>query len=553
MRLKSKLQKILQKLKDLQPIDASVVSALYTLSQKSLLTALIFNTLITIFLYPELSYSILLWAAILDTWILFRLYCAYLFATDPQRYPLKIWHKKFMLYAFITGTIVSSLGFLFIPSLDAYHQLFVLASLLGLTGGATASLSSDFRIGIGYISIIMFPLIVSLFMINSTTSTLLAMLMILFYLSQVGMIFNNYTEQKKVKELIEQQNILNNIFSESPFGMLTYDSNLNFLYTNAHAKKIFGQKNNTAKGVAVSSILNADTVNIFHHALLHGSHKNSVSFVDPNGTPFWLHITGFSFKSSYNTVLGGVAIIEDKTQEYKDKKELELLHVELQNQIKENESLLSENKQFIANIVHQIRTPLSVILANASLIEMKVKNKVDSYLIQINSSINMLSNSYEDLSYIIANEALTYKPVEIDLSDFLNNRITFFSAIAQANNKTISANIPSDIEIFMNDTELERIVDNNLSNAIKYSSNKSDIKIILEKSNADIVLKFITEGKKIHDTSKIFDKNYTESFIAKRSLGLGLNMVKAICEKNHISYSARSEKNTNTFTYIFKV
>ena len=50
----------------------------------------------------------------------------------------------------------------------------------------------------------------------------------------------------------------------------------------------------------------------------------------------------------------------------------------------------------------------------------------------------------------------------------------------------------------------------------------------------------------------IFDKNYTERFGAKRSLGLGLNMVKTICEKNDIGYSVHSEKNVNTFTYIFK-
>ena len=230
-----------------------------------------------------------------------------------------------------------------------------------------------------------------------------------------------------------------------------------------------------------------------------------------------------------------------------------LLYAKHQAQIEKNELLLDENRQFIADMVHQIRTPLSVIMANSSLIEMKVKNKVDSYLAQINSSINMLSSSYEDLSYIIANDTLTYKPIKIDLSDFLNRRISFFTAIIEANDKTISSDIPSDIEIFMNDTELERLIDNNLSNAIKHSSKKSEIKIILEKSNADIVLKFITGGENIRDTSKIFDKNYTEGSLAKRSLGLGLNIVKTICEKNHIHYSVCSEENTNTFTYIFKV
>lgn len=233
-----------------------------------------------------------------------------------------------------------------------------------------------------------------------------------------------------------------------------------------------------------------------------------------------------------------------------------LLYAKHQEQIKKNELLLNENKQFIADMVHQIRTPLTVIMTNTSLIEMKTKEKVSSkissYVAQINSAINMLSNSYEDLSYIISNDKIEYKPLEIDLTKFILERVEFFEPIADANGKTIHTDIQSDLHLYMNDIELERLIDNNLSNAIKHSDDKSEIEVLLEKSNSEIILKFISIGEKIYDTSKIFNKGYTETYGAKRSLGLGLNMVKTICEKNHISYSAHSEGNTNTFTYIFK-
>ena len=103
----------------------------------------------------------------------------------------------------------------------------------------------------------------------------------------------------------------------------------------------------------------------------------------------------------------------------------------------------------------------------------------------------------------------------------------------------------------MNDTELERLIDNNLSNAIKHSYDKSEIEIVLEKNHSEIILQFISKGKGIRDIAKIFDKNYTESYHAKRNLGLGLNMVKSICEKSHINYSVHSKDETNIFTYIF--
>jgi len=177
---------------------------------------------------------------------------------------------------------------------------------------------------------------------------------------------------------------------------------------------------------------------------------------------------------------------------------------------------------------------------------------VSPYVTQINSAISMLSNAYEDLSYIISNDTMEYKPIDIDLTHFLQERIHFFEVIAQANEKTIYATIANDIRIMMNDTELERLIDNNISNAIKHSNEKSQIKIVLVKTNAEPILKFISNGKNINNVSMIFDRNYTETHSAKRSLGLGLSMVKTICEKNSIDYSASSEEGINTFTYIFK-
>ena len=99
-----------------------------------------------------------------------------------------------------------------------------------------------------------------------------------------------------------------------------------------------------------------------------------------------------------------------------------------------------------------------------------------------------------------------------------------------------------------------RLKNNNLSNAIKHSRDKSEIKVILEKKYSEIILRFISKGgESIKDISKIFDKSYTESHTSKRSLGLGLDMVKSICEKNNIYYTVHSEDDTNTFTYVFNV
>ncbi|MBT8343988.1 MAG: HAMP domain-containing histidine kinase, partial [Sulfurovum sp.] len=404
------------KIKQSLLIDNSIVSSLYTLSIRSQLTALVFVVLVAIFLHSELSYSIAIWGALLFIFTLFRLYSIYLFKTAYQKYSVEIWYKFFMITSLSTAVLVSLLGSVYIHYLNEYYQLFVVAILVASASVSTTSLSSDFRIAIAYISIILFPLIVSMVMMQTTLNFILAILLLLFFISQISMIFNNHMQEKKIRDLYK---------------------------------------------------------------------------------------------------------------EIKDHKE-------------HNQYLLDNNTQFIADMVHQIRTPLSVIMTNTSLIEMQSERKTSSYTAQINSAINMLSNSYEDLSYIISNDTIAYKPIEIYFTGFLNQRIHFFEVISQANDKVISSNIANDVRITMNDTELERLIDNNLSNAIKHSSEKSEIEVYLEKNHSEVILKFITKGETIRNVSKIFDKNYTESFAAKRSLGLGLNMVKTICEKNSIGYNAHS-------------
>ena len=163
-------------------------------------------------------------------------------------YSVETWYKKFMIFAFLTGVIVSALGAVFIHYLSDYYQMFVLAALLGLTAGATTSLSSDFRIAILYISIIMIPLIISMAMLKTSLAFILPVLITLFFLSQILMIFNSYTQNKEIKELKGQQNLLNNLFSEVPLGMFSYDKDLNVLYANQYLHKMFNYKDKELDG-----------------------------------------------------------------------------------------------------------------------------------------------------------------------------------------------------------------------------------------------------------------------------------------------------------------
>jgi signal transduction histidine kinase len=225
----------------------------------------------------------------------------------------------------------------------------------------------------------------------------------------------------------------------------------------------------------------------------------------------------------------------------------------LNREIEKNRYLLSQNKRFIVDTIHQIKTPLSVITLNIDYVKTKIKDEeLKEILEEIEASVLMLTNSYEDLSYISGNGVVKYEAVEyIDLGAFLKERIHFFNIVAKANNKVIISDIEEGIKYKINKIEFERIVDNNISNAVKYSI-KEEIFVSLKKKEGFAVLKFESYGEKIKNPSEVFSKNYREH-LHKRGLGIGLNIVKEICEKYGIEYKVYYKEGKNIFEYRFKI
>ncbi len=222
----------------------------------------------------------------------------------------------------------------------------------------------------------------------------------------------------------------------------------------------------------------------------------------------------------------------------------------LNKEIEKNRNLLMENRRFIVDTVHQLKTPLSIITLNSDFLKMQIKDKnIEETLNEIEAAIAMLTNSYEDLSYLAAEKTVEYKPVELNLSEIVRQRVEFFTPLAKARNKIIITDIDEGIIYKINKVEFERLVDNNISNAIDYSKGK-EIKVSLKKNDGKFILSIESFGEKIQEPQKLFEKNYREH-THKRGLGIGLNIVKKICDKYGIKYKVISKEGKNIFEYIF--
>ena len=204
---------------------------------------------------------------------------------------------------------------------------------------------------------------------------------------------------------------------------------------------------------------------------------------------------------------------------------------------------------FIKDSIHEINTPLAIINVNVDLYNRK--NPTNKYLQRVKGAAKVLSNIYDDMDYLIKYNRLEYEDEKIDFTRFMKERIEYFYDVALMKNIHIKSDIEENIFIFMNQKKLRKIVDNNISNAIKYSFENSTIYISLLMKSDTCHLSVKDSGIGIKDVNQIFKRYYRED-TNKGGFGIGLNIVKSIIEEAGIELDIKSKlKEGSTFTYKF--
>lgn len=221
----------------------------------------------------------------------------------------------------------------------------------------------------------------------------------------------------------------------------------------------------------------------------------------------------------------------------------------LQDQMQYNEQLVAAQDSFIKHSIHEVNTPLAVIMTHIDIYKMKYGE--NRYLTKIEAAAKMISTIYEDLSYMVKKDRLAYEKEWIDIKAYLVSRTKFFEEIAEGNNHGIKTALEECGKIWFNELELQRIIDNNLSNAIKYAKRGTDITIELFEKEKEIVIRFVTHSKRIKDTEKIFEAFHREDRV-KSGFGLGLEIVGEICQKEDIRIGVDSTEEMTIFSYRFK-
>lgn len=226
-----------------------------------------------------------------------------------------------------------------------------------------------------------------------------------------------------------------------------------------------------------------------------------------------------------------------ETSHKKDYTPYDLIKLDLNRlalELSKNEMLKSD---FISNVSHEIKTPLAVIQNYAKALEDKslTEEARKSYLESLQSACKRLTSLVTDILKLnkLENGQLLPEFKNFNVSDSLANQILEFETILEAKNISLDCVIEPDIYVHSEQSYLELIWSNLLSNACKFTEPGGKIRVDLYR-NLDYIVFVITDtgcGMQEETGKRIFDKFYQgDTSHSKEGNGLGLALVKRVID-----------------------
>jgi len=223
------------------------------------------------------------------------------------------------------------------------------------------------------------------------------------------------------------------------------------------------------------------------------------------------------------------------------------------------ENSIEQQKQFTADASHEMRTPLTIIKGTLEVLLRKERTR-EQYEKKINEVITQtdrLSYLFDQLLQLARAESnnTIIKKEKIILKEKIDHLINGGDLLLNKNQ--IKYNIPTNCVVFADAALLDRILENIISNAIKYNTPNGNITFEWNEKSNSLLIKDEGIGISKDQQPYLFNRFYRADNSRSSEIkgnGLGLSIVKKLCELQHIKISVESAENKGTsFTLQFPV
>lgn len=241
--------------------------------------------------------------------------------------------------------------------------------------------------------------------------------------------------------------------------------------------------------------------------------------------------------------------------------ELDELNNTLQNANTQINKAETAKKELLANVSHDLKTPLTMISGYAEMIkDLKGGNKKEYADIIIDESkrISILVDDLVDLSLLEDNK-LTLNKEDISINDLLNDVFNQYKSICKKNKISFDINIEVDSIVNIDVARIKQVLYNFINNAINYNDKKiKKIELGVLKKDNSYMIYVLDNGKGIEDKdiNNIWDRYYKVDKTHKRASigsGIGLAISKKILEAHNLEYGVESKVDEySKFYFIIK-
>ena len=217
-------------------------------------------------------------------------------------------------------------------------------------------------------------------------------------------------------------------------------------------------------------------------------------------------------------------------------------------------------KDFIANVSHELKTPLAAMKLSLETLEEECKDNPSAgkFLKKAMERVKYMNQLIEDLITLSMLESVNFqmRPVEIKLLPFTKRIVSDLSEFAEKKGVTINLDIPEDAVLFVDEKMFHAILKNLIDNAIKYNKENGRVNISYRELRNEVEISVCDTGIGIPRSHIpfIFERFYRVDRSRSRKLGgtgLGLSIVKLAVEKLNGKVEVESEEGEGTCFRIY--
>lgn len=207
-----------------------------------------------------------------------------------------------------------------------------------------------------------------------------------------------------------------------------------------------------------------------------------------------------------------------------------------------------KQKQFVTDANHELKTPLTLIMANVEIAELELgKNE---WLDDIRSEGNRMAELVSQLVALSRMNEEGHRPdiSKVDMSGLVCGTVAEFETLARDREKAIVSSIDGDVVCFGDEALLRRLVAILMDNAVKYCDQNGEVSVVLRRGRR-VVLTVENTYAAVDETElgRLFDRFYRADKARKFTggYGIGLSMAKSIAEKHKGEITAYKKDSTH--------